>query len=518
MHLRPAAERKLRLTGRRLVATTAAVAVLSAALAAGLARADVGVSLSSAGALNVSVFSKPLEATDGDHFIVINPFRDGSRNGFIVFFVAPSFGGPALLTSDPDCFNNPLAADVVCSNGLRSSVVVTGGRGADRVLVFSEPIDNRINPVCVDSAAIAGIYQIDLGPGADRLDHGVESNECTSGMRSDSQFNARFHATGGAGADVLNGGAGPDRLSGGTGADALAGAGGNDIFPAGGDSDTMGGGAGFDTVTYVGSLVPVAVTIGSGADDGPVPGTDNVGEDVEIAVGGSSNDALIGNGRDNTLTGAAGRDTLRGEGGQDRLEGGPGNDSLGGGDAFDVLLGEDNDDTLVGGAARDSIIGGNGTDTIDARDGAFDDIVCGPGIDFATGDLADFLSGGPKFFVRNANGLDCENVDTLAIDDAPPGRAVGRSLRRAADGRARVGVACPRSARVACRGTLTVRLGRPNGRVLSRASYAARVGRTTAVQLRLGPARRGTRVFLHTVERGVSKKGPRRSMRLLLVR
>ena len=221
------------------------------------------------------------------------------------------------------------------------------------------------------------------------------------------------------------------------------------------------------------------------------------------------------------LDGALGADTLRGSPGPDTLTGGdefqgPG-DTLSGRGAADSLLGGAGNDTLDGGEGRDTYNAGTGADTLNARDGAFDEISCGDGFDTVTGDLADFLTGAPTLFLRNTNGRDCESIDMQAIDDGPPGHAVGRTLQRAANGMARVTVACPPSARIACRGTLTVRRGRPDGRIVGKARYAARLGGRAAVRVRVRAASRGTRVFVETVERGVSKKGPRRSVRLLRI-
>jgi hypothetical protein len=112
----------------------------------------------------------------------------------------------------------------------------------------------------------------------------------------------------------------------------------------------------------------------------------------------------------------------------------------------------------------------------------------------------------------------CESIVAMAIEDGPPGHAVGRTLRRTSGGKGTIKVACPREARVTCRGTLTVRRGRAYGPVVARARYAVARGKQTSVRVALGSARRGTRVFVHTVEQGVSKKGRRYSMRLLLIR
>ena len=58
-------------------------------------------------------------AADGAHGIIIEPFRDSSRNGFRVRQQA--FGDSPIITGDTDCFGNFFANDVVC-NGPRNSI------------------------------------------------------------------------------------------------------------------------------------------------------------------------------------------------------------------------------------------------------------------------------------------------------------------------------------------------------------------------------------------------------------
>jgi RTX calcium-binding nonapeptide repeat (4 copies) len=195
------------------------------------------------------------------------------------------------------------------------------------------------------------------------------------------------------------------------------------------------------------------------------------------------------------------------------VDGGAGADRIAGGKRNDTLGGGAGNDNITGGAGGDSIAGGADNDTIRARDGVFDTISCGTGTDTVEADLADFFDR----FVRNRNGFDCESIDTFAVDDGPPARAVGRSLAVVA-GAARATVACPRNARTACRGTLSARLGGIRGRVLAQARYSARLGGRATVSLRLGNLRTGTRIVLETSERGVSKKGPRSATRVVLVR
>jgi hypothetical protein len=264
---------------------------------------------------------------------------------------------------------------------------------------------------------------------------------------------------------------------------------------------------------------PANVSLGIGADFlavvamiGPNCGVSFPGAGSFLARldarGGPGTDAMLGGPAADTLRGDGDGDVLWGAGGNDTLEGGAGNDVVEGNAGRDILRGDADQDRLF------------------ARDGGFDEIACGPGIDIAEGDLADFFvptrpaTVPPTFTnIRNpANASDCEITDTMPIDDGPPGHAVGRTLRRASDGTGTIRVACPRDARVTCRGTLTVRLGRAYGPVIARGRYTVARGKQTSVRVALGSARRGAKVFVHTVEQGVSKKGPRYSQRLLLIR
>jgi Ca2+-binding RTX toxin-like protein len=216
------------------------------------------------------------------------------------------------------------------------------------------------------------------------------------------------------------------------------------------------------------------------------------------------------------LTGGGAADALFGTGGPNRLIGNGGSDELTGFAGADVLAGGAGLDTLDAGGDADSISGGADADTVRARDGIFDTISCGDGNDTVIADLADFFSD-PVGLVRNRNGRDCESLDVFAVDDGPPGHALGRRLA-VARGTADVTVACPRNARVRCRGTLTARLGGIDGRVLARRGYTVRLGGRATVSVRVGNRGRGTRIVLETTEQGVSKKGPRSATRLVVVR
>jgi hypothetical protein len=65
----------------------------------------------------------------------------------------------------------------------------------------------------------------------------------------------------------------------------------------------------------------------------------------------------------------------------------------------EVICGLGGDDTITGGPGSDRLFGGPGNDTINAQDGAFDVIGCGPGTDDVTADPIDLV------------GSDCEHVE-----------------------------------------------------------------------------------------------------------
>jgi Ca2+-binding RTX toxin-like protein len=187
-------------------------------------------------------------------------------------------------------------------------------------------------------------------------------------------------------------------------------------------TDTFTGGDGSDTVTYANAENRVAVTVGTGANDGQVGERDYVAGDIERVIGSLFNDTLVGNGAANVLVGLFGDDAMRGGGGADVLDGGDsegadildggtgpdtanysdratalhitvgdgpndGRDAGGGpgsegddvqatvervlgGHNQDVISGSDFPNTLVGGSGNDFLDGGGGDDTLDGGTGA----------------------------------------------------------------------------------------------------------------------------------------------------
>jgi Ca2+-binding RTX toxin-like protein len=208
--------------------------------------------------------------------------------------------------------------------------VVNGGAGiADRIR-YDEP--NRGGPVVVDLAT--GTAGKDGGPG--------ETTEDALGFE---------RVTGTAADDSLTGDAQVNQLNAGGGDDVLLGAGANDVLR---------GGDGLDTVSYAerGPGAPVAVTLDGAAGDGAAGESDDVGSDIENAVGGAGGDRLTGNDGPNALEGGPGADALNG---------------LGGADAFRA---------------------GAGDDTVQALDGSAETVDCGDGAgDQADADRADQLIG-----------------------------------------------------------------------------------------------------------------------------
>jgi Ca2+-binding RTX toxin-like protein len=414
--------------------------------------------------------------------------------------------------------------DVGC-NGLRASASVTTLGGDDRV-TFKD--DAALALACVPSLVDENNVPVpppalraslDLGAGVDTL-RVLGPTVCPPGSAHPGQSEWSAAGTGGSGdddlaggphddvlgggpgLDTVNGGEGDDELSGGDDRDILEGAqdddtirggGGNDAFRGGGGddlmlggrdgegSDTFDGGPGVDTVNYTfASGVSVTIELTNDNPDGEPGEGDAVFENVE------------------NVTGSTQADTLTGDGDANVLDGSPG------------------PDRVTGAAGADTLLGGDGDDTIDARDGARDArINCGAGAgDVADADLADrvlFLA------TRTGGESGCEVRNLFAIDDGPPGRLVGRVLRVGTDGAARARLACPRNARVACRGVLRLRRAKPR-RVVASAAYRVARGSTGTIELEVAASLRGRTLQAETVERGVSRKGPRSSLRLVRVR
>ena len=494
-------------------ALVVAVAVSAGAVSAGSALGVARVGLGPAGDLAVAV--NPGAGVDDAHGIIIEPFRQSGSDGFRVR--QDALGRPPFVTSDTaDCSVNPILNDVVC-NGPRGSAGVTTFRGADAVTMIGQVANTpgcfaggTLNPgVDVPPVVRATLA---LGGGDDDLVV-VPNAACPPGPnRPVGTIEWSVNADGEGGNDELTGGIADDRLLGGFGLDTLRGSSGNDDLRGGEQRDVLDGGPGNDTVRggddtdiFQGGegddLLHGALDGAGGDDFFGGPGIDTVtyafsSQGVVVTVAPSPNaddgrpgeiDELV-SGVEN-VTGTQQADTLTGDAGDNQLEG------LAGGDE------------ITGGGGRDTLVAADGADAIRARDGIADrSIDCGPGADVAELDLQD----------RGSRG--CEFIIAFATDDGPPGRLAQGVLRVGADGRARARFACPPAARVACRGVLRLQQSRPGGRVLARARYAVARGTVGVVVVEIPAGLRNRSLRAVTVERGVSKKGPRSSERSVRIR
>jgi hypothetical protein len=378
-----------------------------------------------------------------------------------------------------------------------------GGEGGDRLTgyVLGDRLLGQAGNDVLDGGGGAG-DDLQGGPGSDTLRRGaslrggedgdvLEDGETLIGETGADTLRRGVAMSGGDGDDrlegdarsrTLDGDAGDDTLSGGAGTQAVSGGDGDDTFGADPARDLLRGEGGFDTVTYAAQALGISVD----KERSLAQGQGHEGDvllAIERVIGGRGSDQLLGAGGPDTLEGGAGADALNGRGG---------------------------DDVLIGGADNDGLVGGDGNDRIVARDGGPDRIECGPGFDDLVADLAD-----PR-------PLDCDLLTRFATDDGVPARVARRLLAVTRDGSLRVRLVCPRASRIACRGRLTV-AATPRGRILARARYAVRRGRSALVGIAVRRSvatalRRRTTAVVGTVERGVSKKGPRSSRARVAVR
>jgi RTX calcium-binding nonapeptide repeat (4 copies) len=162
----------------------------------------------------------------------------------------------------------------------------------------------------------------------------------------------------GPGDDTASGGPERESFDGGPGADEIK----------GGLPGLEGlGGLPAEEITYASKLGPVTVTNDGAANDGTAGEGDNI-MGVEQAVGSAFGDTISGFA---SAVGGAGNDELLAGAGGAIADGGPGND------------------VITGGDWRDELSGGDGNDTIHARDGEWDLIRCGTGLDVVHADAQD---------------------------------------------------------------------------------------------------------------------------------
>jgi Ca2+-binding RTX toxin-like protein len=167
----------------------------------------------------------------------------------------------------------------------------------------------------------------------DTLEGGADADSLVGGDGPDELF-------GDGGGDDLEGRDGADRIEGGDGGDQEAGGDGDDTFDQGpfsnGADSISGGGGTLDLVAFDLRSIGVAVALNGLPDDGQTGESDNVGSDVEGALGGAAGDDLTGTVADNIFEGGGGPDDIVGAGGADSVTGGPGADGLGGGTGVDT--------------------------------------------------------------------------------------------------------------------------------------------------------------------------------------
>lgn len=202
---------------------------------------------------------------------------------------------------------------------------------------------------------------------------------------------------GAGGNDIINGHGGPDMLDGGGGDDTLNGGTGDDLMIGGSGADALDGGEGVDTVSYLGALSPVTVSLLTGLGTRGDANGDTL-TNFEMLVGSglpkefgsifASGDILEGSTNADTIYGMDGADTIRGFGGNDLIYGnhpdqpesliaGYDADDINGGDGNDVIHGQGDDDKLDGGEGMDTLYGETGNDHLLTFDLLYPDILDG---------------------------------------------------------------------------------------------------------------------------------------------
>jgi Ca2+-binding RTX toxin-like protein len=251
--------------------------------------------------------------------------------------------------------------NILYGNGGKDALV--GGPGADRLEGGSS--DDTLQ-------GSTGPDRIDGGSGSDWADYSDRGTPVTvtlDGQAGDGEPGENDiveddveNARGGIAADTLVGSDQRNKLEGGDG---------NDVFEGRRASDTYTGGPGLDAADYTKRTSPVRIGLNGTQSSGESGENDLVGEDVEVARGGSGDDRLAGNDDPN------------------RLDGGPGRDSIDGGRGPDALYGAAGSDKINGGKGKDTFSGGSGNDTLDGRDRERDKVNCGSGRDIGLLDKGD---------------------------------------------------------------------------------------------------------------------------------
>ncbi len=274
------------------------------------------------------------------------------------------------------------------STGVLDRVTFTGSAGDDSIVLGTSGAnldgddDVDVTLTGVELGTASGSGGADLISGAGDLVtgsatflfltvNGDSGDDALAGGQGDDTITGGTGSnvlSGGDGDDTLTGGQGDDTLAGGMGGDTLTGGLGNDVFDEGDSlsgTDTMAGGGGNDFLTYAARAAGVTVTMDGVFDDGEAGESDNVGADIEDAIGGNGDNVLVGSTAGNDLTGGPGNDVIDGGSGDDTLSGGLGNDRQTGGAGNDFVFGDDGDDTILEGAGNDAVAGGGDVDLLD---------------------------------------------------------------------------------------------------------------------------------------------------------
>ena len=117
----------------------------------------------------------------------------------------------------------------------------------------------------------------------------------------------------------------------------------------------------------------------------------------------------------------------------------------------------------------------------------------------------------------------CERIERFAVDDGPPARIRGKTIRVSPGGALKIRLHCPAQAHVTCRGEMRLADSRRLARTLTRERYEIPRRRSGTVSLHLTRAQanraraRGS-ITAITSEQGVSSKGPRSAFATFNVR
>ena len=414
-------------------------------------------------------------------------------------------GGTLTITANAQ--DNDITIGSAGSNALGPTVSVVGGeeqmQGGPGCQGFGDPNGPANDKAVFCPANDVQRVLVDLLEGDDTFEDDQNLDGTINGGTGDDEINTGF------GASTVNGGTGDDLITvGGFGSDgpnALDGGLDDDTFDLSRatNADDVSGGGGVDSVIYS-THGAVNVTLDDSNNDGSTNERDNIRSDVENVTGTGNNDKLVGSAAANRLDGA---------GGTDRLEG------------------LDGPDTLIGGSGSlDATFGGAGSDFIKLRDGLTD--LCpdgGPDADTFDLDLIDqttVLASGLTFprclfrAVFPGATLRSDLIVIGAVDEGPNVRmTVPPPVLRRVGVRARM--ACPAVLTKPCAGRLRVFTFRGQ-KALGSVSYSVSPGRATLVTVPLSrAARRAARATvalrLVSVEKGLSKLGPKRTIRFVPV-